>query len=62
MSDDAPTLAQTHFDRAEFRVSGTAATRAKWQDAMCALVGKQRVNILPDTLIIENPKATAGKR
>ena len=61
-SDDAPTLTQAHFDRAEFRVSGKAATRTEWQDAVRARVGKQRISIMLDTPIIEHFKATAGER
>ena len=62
ISDDAPTLTQAHFDRAKFRVSGKAATRAQWQDAVRARVGKQRISIMLDTPIIEHFKATAGER
>ena len=61
-SDDAPTLTQAHFDRAKFRVSGKAATRTEWQDAVRARVGKQRISIMLDTPIIEHFKATAGER
>ena len=62
ISDDAPTLTQAHFDRAKFRVSGKAATRSEWQDAVRARVGKQRISIMLDTPIIEHFKATAGER
>ena len=62
ISDDAPTLTQAHFDRAKFRVSGKAATRTEWQDAVRARVGKQRISIMLDTPIIEHFKAAAGER
>ena len=62
ISDDAPTLTQAHFDRTKFRVSGKAATRAQWQDAVRARVGKQRISIMLDTPIIEHFKASAGER
>ena len=62
ISDEAPTLTQAHFDRAKFRVSGKAATRSEWQDAVRARVGKQRISIMLDTPIIEHFKATAGER
>ncbi len=61
-SDDAPPLTQAHFDRAQFRVGGKAATRSEWQNAVRARVGKQRISIMLDTPIIEHFKATAGER
>ena len=62
ISDDAATLTQAHLGRAKFRVNNKAATRAEWQDALRARVGKQRISIMLDMPIIEHFKATAGER
>ena len=43
-------------------MSGKAATRTEWHDAVRARVGKQRISIMLDTPIIEHFKATAGER
>ena len=45
-----------------YRVAGKPAPRAKWQAAVQARVGKQRISIMLDTPIIEHFKATAGER
>ena len=61
-SDDAPKLAQKDFDKARFRVGGKAASRAEWQAATRARVGKLRINIMLDAPIVEHFKALAGER
>ena len=61
-SDDAPKLTQKDFDKARFRVGGKDVTRAEWQAATRARVGKLRINIMLDALIVEHFKALAGER
>ena len=61
-SDDAPKLTQADFDRARLRVAGKTASRAEWQAAVRARVGKQRINIMLDVPIVEYFKAMAGER
>lgn len=61
-SDDAPKLSQKDFDKARFRVGGKGATRAEWQAATRARVGKLRINIMLDAPIVEHFKALAGER
>jgi len=60
--DDAPKLAQTDFARARFRVGGKDASRADWQAAVRARVGKLRINIMLDAPIVDHFKALAGER
>lgn len=60
--DDAPALTQAAFDGARLRVGGKDATRAEWQAAVRARVGKLRVNIMLDAPIVEHFKALAGDR
>lgn len=62
ISDDAPKLTQADFERACFRVGGKDASRADWQTAVRARVGKQRINIMLDAPIVEHFKALAGER
>ena len=61
-SDDAPKLAQKDFDKARFRVGGKDVSRAEWQAATRARVGKLRINIMLDAPIVEHFKALAGER
>lgn len=61
-SDDAPKLAQKDFDKARFRVGGREASRAEWQAATRARVGKLRINIMLDAPIVEHFKSLAGER
>ena len=58
----APKLTQAAFDAARFRVGGKNASRAQWQTAVRARMGKQRVNIMLDAPIVEHFKALAGDR
>jgi uncharacterized protein (DUF4415 family) len=60
--DNAPKLTQAAFDDARFRVGGKNASRAQWQAAVRARIGKQRVNIMLDAPIVEHFKALAGDR
>jgi uncharacterized protein (DUF4415 family) len=60
--DDAPKLTQAHFDRAKYRVGMKHVSRARWQSAVRARVGKQRISIMLDTPIVEHYKAVAGER
>jgi uncharacterized protein (DUF4415 family) len=60
--DEAPPLTQSDFDRAQWRVSGQDASRAEWQTAVRARVGKLRINIMLDAPIVEHFKALAGER
>lgn len=53
-SDDAPKLTQADFDVARFRIGGEPASRADWQAAVRARIGKQRFNIMLDALIGDN--------
>ncbi len=62
ISDDAPKLTQKDFDQARFRVGGKDVTRAEWQAATRARVGKLRINIMLDAPIVEHFKALAGER
>jgi hypothetical protein len=55
-SDDAPKLAQKDFDKARFRVGGKEASRAEWQAATRARVGKLRINIMLDAPIVEHSR------
>lgn len=59
---DAPKLTQADFDRARMRVGGREVTRAEWQTAVRARVGKQRINIMLDGPIVDHFKALAGDR
>lgn len=61
-SDDAPKLSQKDLDKARFRVGGKDVTRAEWQAATRARVGKLRINIMLDAPIVEHFKALAGER
>ena len=60
--DDAPQLTQAAFDGARLRVGGKDASRAEWQAAVRARVGKMRINIMLDAPILEHFKALAGDR
>jgi uncharacterized protein (DUF4415 family) len=60
--DEAPKLTQRAFDNAQMRVAGRPASRAEWQTAVRARVGKQRINIMLDAPIVEHFKALAGDR
>ncbi|MCL2310841.1 MAG: BrnA antitoxin family protein [Proteobacteria bacterium] len=60
--DDAPKLTQADFDRARFRVGKKAVSKAEWQGAVRARVGKSRINIMLDVPIIEHFKSLAGER
>ncbi len=60
--DDAPPLTQADFDRARLRVGGQDVSRAEWQAAVRAKVGKLRINIMLDAPIVEHFKALAGNR
>ncbi|MDR2000795.1 MAG: BrnA antitoxin family protein [Zoogloeaceae bacterium] len=61
-TDDAPKLRQADFDRARFRVGGQPASRADWQTAVRARIGKQRINIMLDMPVVDHFKALAGER
>jgi uncharacterized protein (DUF4415 family) len=61
-SDDAPKLTQADFERARLRIAGKDASRAEWQAAVRARVGKLRINIMLDAPIVEHFKALAGER
>ena len=61
-SDDPPKLTQADFDRASLRVAGKDVSRAEWQAAVRARVGKLRINIMLDVPIVEHFKALAGER
>ena len=60
--DDAPQLTQAAFDGARLRVGGKDASRAEWQAAVRARIGKLRINIMLDAPIVEHFKALAGDR
>lgn len=62
ISEDAPKLTQADFDRARLRIGDKDVSRAEWQTAVQARVGKQRVNIMLDIPIVEHFKALAGDR
>ncbi len=62
ISDDAPKLTQTDFERARPRIAGKDASHAEWQAAVRARVGKLRINIMLDAPIVEHFKALAGER
>lgn len=48
--DNAPTLTQADFERARFRIGVMEINRTDWQLAVCARVGKLRINIMPEPL------------
>jgi uncharacterized protein (DUF4415 family) len=60
--DDAPKLTQAAFDGARLRIGGKDVSRAEWQAAVRARVGKQRINIMLDAPVVEHFKAAAGGR
>lgn len=60
--DEAPKLTQAHFERARYRVGGRDVSRAEWQAAARARIGKQRISIMLDTPIVEHYRAKAGER
>jgi uncharacterized protein (DUF4415 family) len=62
MTDDAPKLTQAQLNRARFKVTGLDASRAQWQAAVQAQVGKRRISIMLDAPIIDHFKAAAGER
>jgi uncharacterized protein (DUF4415 family) len=62
IDDDAPPLTQSDFDRARLRVGGRDVSRAEWQTAVRARVGKLRINIMLDAPIVEHFRALAGER
>ena len=62
ISDDAPKLTAADFKRATYRVAGKSATKAQWQAAVRAQMGKRRISIMLDAPIIEHFKAAAGER
>ena len=55
-------MTQAAFDGARLRVGGKDASRAEWQAAVRARVGKMRINIMLDAPIVEHFKALAGDR
>ncbi|MBI3716742.1 MAG: BrnA antitoxin family protein [Betaproteobacteria bacterium] len=61
-SDDAPRITQANFDRAEYRVAGKKVSKAAWQEAARAQLGKKRISIMLDAAIIEHFKSAAGER
>lgn len=61
-TDDAPKLTQGDFEKARYRVGMKDVSRADWQAAVRARVGKQRINIMLDAPIVEHFKALAGDR
>lgn len=61
-SDDAPKLTQAQLDRAKYRVSGKAVSKAEWQEAVRSRIAKQRISIMLDAPIIEHFKSIAGDR
>ncbi len=61
-TDDAPKISQSDFEKARFRVGMKEVSRADWQAAVRIRVGKQRINIMLDTPIVEHFKALAGDR
>ena len=61
-TDDAPKLTQGDFEKAHYRVGMKDVSRADWQAAVRARVGKQRINIMLDAPIVEHFKALAGDR
>ena len=60
ISDDAPKLKQADFERARLRIAGRDASRAEWQAAVRARVGKLRISIMLDAPIVEHFKALAA--
>ena len=61
ITDDAPKLTQSDFDKARFRVGMKDVNRADWEVAVRARVNKQRINIVLDVPIVEHFKAMAGE-
>ena len=55
-------MTQAAFDGARLRVGGKDASRAEWQAAVRARIGKLRINIMLDAPIVEHFKALAGDR
>ncbi len=66
VSDDAPPLKASDFDRAKFKVGGKQVTEAQWREAvkvhLAGLSGKKRISIMLDAAVIEHFKAAAGER
>lgn len=62
ISDEAPRLTQSDFDRAKFKVAGQDASKSEWQSAVRTKTGKLRINIMLDAPIVEHFKALAGER
>lgn len=61
-ADDAPQLTQANFDRAEYRVGGKKVAKAEWQAAAQKQLGKKRISIMLDAIVIEHFKSAAGER
>lgn len=60
--DDAPKLTQAAFDGARLRVGSKDVSQAEWRQAVRERVGKQRINIMLDSPVVEHFKAVAGGR
>jgi len=64
-SDDAPRLTKAFFDKGEHLIAGKKVTKAEWQVAARAhldSLGKKRISIMLDAVVIEYFKTMAGQR
>lgn len=67
--DDEARFTAEHWKRAKYRVGGKEVTKAEWAQAARAeleaagvSLGKKRVSIMLDTVVIDHFKAAAGER
>ncbi len=64
--NEAPPLTREFFKNAKYRVAGKEVSKAEWQKAARAqlgeVLGKKRISIMLDAVIIEHFKTMAGDR
>ena len=63
-SDDAPRLTKAFFDKGEHLIAGKKVTKAEWQVAARAhldSLGKKRISIMLDAVVIDYFKTMAGE-
>lgn len=61
-SDDARPITDADWAQAKYRIAGKDVSKAQWQAAARAQLGKQRITILIDGDVLAQFKAKAGER
>ncbi len=60
--DDARPITDADWARAKYRIAGKEVSKAEWQAAARAQLGKQRITILLDADVLAAFKTKAGER